>query len=110
MNLSMKTVLFMDRMTGITEDSVRFAHSGPSHNLLRPAMAELVSCGPLPLSVSAGGHASVIPVILRFFKNTVTYLAAELSRWYTVFKSRKFMSQWYEKGDGQSVVIPKKVA
>ena len=60
MNLSMKTGLFMDRMTGITEDSV-------------------------------------IPVILLFFKNTVTYLAAELSR-------------WYEKGDGQSVVIPKEVA
>ena len=31
----------------IAEDSVRFAHSGPSHNLLRPAIAELVSCGPL---------------------------------------------------------------
>ena len=30
----------------IAEDSVRFAHSGPSHNLLRPAIAELVSCGP----------------------------------------------------------------
>ena len=28
----------------IAEDSVRFAHSGPSHNLLRPAIAELVSC------------------------------------------------------------------
>ena len=40
------------------EDSVRFAHSGPSHNLLRPAGAELVSCGPLPLPVSGGGHAS----------------------------------------------------
>ena len=36
----------------IAEDSVRFAHSGPSHNLLRPAIAELVSCGPLPLPVS----------------------------------------------------------
>ena len=39
-------------MGGIAEDSVRFAHSGPSHNLLRPAIAELVSCGPLPLPVS----------------------------------------------------------
>ena len=39
-------------MVGIEEDSVRFAHSGPSHNLLRPAFAELVSCGPLPLPVS----------------------------------------------------------
>ena len=34
-------------MIVIAEDSVRFAHSGPSHNLLRPAIAELVSCGPL---------------------------------------------------------------
>ena len=39
-------------MIVIAEDSVRFAHSGPSHNLLRPAIAELVSCGPLPLPVS----------------------------------------------------------
>ena len=39
-------------MVGAEEDSVRFAHSGPSHNLLRPAIAELVSCGPLPLPVS----------------------------------------------------------
>ena len=37
-------------------NSVRFVHSGPSHNLLRPAGAELVSCGPLPLPVSGGGH------------------------------------------------------
>ena len=51
-------------MTVIAEDSVRFAHSGPSHNLLRPAIAELVSCGPLPLPVSGGGHASAIPAIL----------------------------------------------
>ena len=43
-------------MIVIAEDSVRFAHSGPSHNLLRPAIAELVSCGPLPLPVSGGGH------------------------------------------------------
>ena len=41
-------------MVGIAEDSVRFAHFGPSHNLLRPAIAELVSCGPLPLPVSGG--------------------------------------------------------
>ena len=39
-------------MIVIAEDSVRFAHSGPSHKLLRPAIAELVSCGPLPLPVS----------------------------------------------------------
>ena len=51
-------------MIVIAEDSVRFAHSGPSHNLLRPAIAELVSCGPLPLPVSEGGHASAIPTIL----------------------------------------------
>ena len=48
----------------IAEDFVRFAHFGPSHNLLRPAIAELVSCGPLPLPVSEGGHASAIPTIL----------------------------------------------
>ena len=41
-------------MIVIAEDSVRFAHSGPSHNLLRPAIAELASCGPLPLPVSRG--------------------------------------------------------
>ena len=50
-------------VVGIEEDSVRFAHSGPSHNLLRPAFAELVSCGPLPLPVSGGGHASSLPTI-----------------------------------------------
>ena len=50
-------------MIGIAEDSVRFAHFGPSHNLLRPAIAELVSCGSLPLPVSGGGHASAIPTI-----------------------------------------------
>ena len=49
-------------MIVIAEDSVRFAHSGPSHNLLRPANAELVSCGPLP--VSGGGHASAITTII----------------------------------------------
>ena len=53
-------------MVGTSEDSVRFAHSGPSHNQLRPAIAKLVSCGPLPLPVSAGGHASAIPTILPF--------------------------------------------
>ena len=35
-------------MIVIAEDSVRFAHSGPSHNLLRPAFAELVSCVSTP--------------------------------------------------------------
>ena len=59
-------------MIVIAEDSVRFAHSGPSHNLLRPAIAELGSCGPLPLHMSAGGHASAIPTILpvQRYKNT----------------------------------------
>ena len=52
--------IYTERMAGIAEDFVRFAHSGPSHNLLRPAIAELVSCGPLPLPVSGGGHASAI--------------------------------------------------
>ena len=39
-------------MIVIAEDSVRLAHSGPSHNPLRPAIAELVSCGPLFLTSS----------------------------------------------------------
>ena len=38
-------------------NSVRFAHSGPSHNLLRPAFAELVSCGPRPLPLRGGAQA-----------------------------------------------------
>ena len=39
-------------------------HSGPSHNLLRPAYAELVSCGPLPLYLSGGGQAPRHPTSL----------------------------------------------
>ena len=54
---------YTGRIIVIAEDSVRFAHSGPSHNLLRPAIAELVSCGPLPLPMSGGGHASAITTI-----------------------------------------------
>ena len=50
-------------MKVIAKDSVLFAHSGPSHNLLRPAIAELVSCGPLPLPMSGGGHAFAITSI-----------------------------------------------
>jgi len=50
-------------MVGIAEDSVRFAHSGPSQRFLR-GLRPLVSVGPLPLPVSAGGHASAIPTIL----------------------------------------------
>ena len=49
-------------MTGLTEDSVRFAHSGPSQRILR-GLRPLVSVGPLPLPMSGGGHASVSPVI-----------------------------------------------
>ena len=45
------------------EDAVRYAHFGPSHNLLRSAIAKLVSCGPLPLPVSGGGHASLFTTI-----------------------------------------------
>ena len=45
------------------EDSVRYAHFGPSHNLLRSAIAKLVSCGPLPQPVSGGGHASLFTTI-----------------------------------------------
>ena len=50
-------------MIGIEEDSVRFAHSGPSQRILR-GLRPLVSVGSLPLPVSAGGHASSIPIIL----------------------------------------------
>ena len=32
----------------IAEDSVRFAHSGPSHNLLRPALRNSYLAGPSP--------------------------------------------------------------
>ena len=45
------------------EDSVRFAHSGPSQRFLR-GLRPLVPVGPLPLHVSAGGHASAITTIL----------------------------------------------
>ena len=50
-------------MIVIAEDSVRFAHSGPSQRFLR-GLRPLVSVGPRPLPVSAGGHASSIPTIL----------------------------------------------
>ena len=50
-------------MIVIAEDSVRFAHSGPSQRFLR-GLRPLVSVGPLPLPVSAGGHASAITTIL----------------------------------------------
>ena len=49
-------------MVGIEEDSVRYAHSGPSQRFLR-GLRPLVSVGPLPLPVSAGGHASSTPTI-----------------------------------------------
>ena len=50
----------------IEEDSVRLAHSGPSQRFLR-GLRPLVSVGPLPLPVSAGGHASSISTILLLF-------------------------------------------
>ena len=49
-------------MIVIAEDSVRFAHSGPSQRFLR-GLRPLVSVGPLPLPVSGGGHASAITTI-----------------------------------------------
>lgn len=72
------TLLFCSRFRAVRQQipaglrSAAFGvlHSGPSHNLLRsaasprkselsrgPDFAELVSCGPLPLPVSGGGHA-----------------------------------------------------
>ena len=53
-------------MTEFVEDSVRFAHSGPSQRFLR-GLRPLVSVGPLPLPVSAGGHASTNSVILPLY-------------------------------------------
>ena len=55
-------------MIVIAEDSVRFAHSGPSHNLLRPAIAELVSCG--PLSGGLKPYCSCTKVHWTFSKGT----------------------------------------
>ena len=49
-------------MIVLEEDSIRYAHSGPSQRFLR-GLRPLVSVGPLPLPVSAGGHASSIPTI-----------------------------------------------
>ena len=40
-------------MVGIEEDSVRYAHSGPSQRFLR-GLRPLVSVGPLPLPVGTG--------------------------------------------------------
>ena len=50
-------------MIVIAEDSVRFAHSGPSQRFLR-GLQPLVSVVSLLLPVSAGGHASAITTIL----------------------------------------------
>lgn len=50
-------------MIVIAEDSVRLARSGPSQRFLRD-LRPLVSVGPLPLHISAGGYASAIPTIL----------------------------------------------
>ncbi len=64
-------------MIEIAEDSVRSAHSGPSQRFLR-GLRPLVSVGPLPLPVSAGGHASATPVILpvsRIHMNLTTVAA-----------------------------------
>ena len=66
----------------IAEDSVRFAHSGPSQRFLR-GLRPLVSVGPLPLPVSAGGHASAIATILPpeiWYKNREGYTCFPLRR------------------------------
>ena len=51
-------------MVVTAEDSVRFAHYGPSHNLLRPALRNSYLAGPSPCPMSEGGHASAITTIL----------------------------------------------
>ena len=76
------------------EDSVRFAHSGPSHNLLRPATAELVSCGPLPLPESGGGHASTITAILP----PAGTKKATSSRLFCLLSGSKFLNFFVEAG------------
>ena len=63
-------------MIVIAEDSVRFAHSGPSQRFLR-GLRPLVSVGPLPLPVSAGGHASAIttiPPLLNIWHKNIAIL------------------------------------
>ena len=74
-------------MVGIEEDSVRYAHSGPSQRFLR-GLRPLVSVGPLPLPVSAGGHASSIPTINPPELYYIKYEAdpkGRLPRYLTVF-------------------------
>ena len=61
-------------MIVIAEDSVRFAHSGPSQRFLR-GLRPLVSVGPLPLPVSAGGHASSITTIPPSFNKGIKNIA-----------------------------------
>ena len=53
-----------------------------------PLTAELVSCGPLPLPVSGGGHASAIPsifpVALSQFHSRIVILPVAFSRLYSL--------------------------
>ena len=71
-------------MIVIAEDSVRFAHSGPSHNLLRPAIAELVSCGPLcPRLVNEGPSDISYRVAKRSSDRTLARRPClEMPRWH----------------------------
>ena len=49
---------FVEVATASERTPLTYVRSGPFHRILRPAVAELVSGGPYPLYVSAGGHAS----------------------------------------------------
>ena len=77
-------------MIVIAEDSVRFAHSGPSHNLLRPAIAELVSCWPLcPRLVNEGPSDISYRVAKRSSDRTLARRPClQVSRWHPSVASR----------------------
>ena len=82
----------------IAEDSVRFAHSGPSQRFLR-GLRPLVSVGPLPLPVSAGGHASAITTILpleyRFSYRGKRLVNAEFAAIDVTHNIRKMIAKGY---------------
>ena len=81
----------------IAEDSVRFAHSGPSQRFLR-GLRPLVSVGPLPLPVSAGGHASAITTILPIKYQTHVQDLGSFSVGVYIVKTRRDISGYCRRG------------
>ena len=55
---------YTGRIAVIAEDSVRFAHSGPSQRILRGLATTCLRRAPPPCPMSGGGHASAITTIL----------------------------------------------